>query len=102
MCDPSGFVFELIAAPRPEAGRGSEASIIMGDEVKFAPGQTLAVRFPVECHIRMVRAGKVVEERRGQNLGFEIEMPGVYRVEGWLDVGGERRPWIYSNPIYVR
>ena len=27
---------------------------------------------------------------------------GVYRVEGWLKLDGEDRPWIYSNPIYVR
>ena len=24
------------------------------------------------------------------------------RVEGWLKLDGEDRPWIYSNPIYVR
>jgi len=23
-------------------------------------------------------------------------------IEGWLTVDGEQRPWIYSNPIYVR
>jgi hypothetical protein len=23
-------------------------------------------------------------------------------VEGWLELGGEERGWIYSNPIYVR
>jgi hypothetical protein len=102
MCDPSGFGFELLAATKPEAGPESQHPIIMGDEVRFAPGQTLAMQFPVECHIRVLRAGKVVGERRGQNLGFDLEGPGVYRVEGWLDVGGERRPWIYSNPIYVR
>ena len=27
---------------------------------------------------------------------------GVYRVEGWLTVDTEERPWIYANPIYVR
>jgi acetyl esterase/lipase len=25
----------------------------------------------------------------------------VYRVEAWLEVAGELRPWIYSNPVYV-
>jgi hypothetical protein len=102
MCDPSGFAFELVATTKPDAGSEPQHPIFMGDEVKFAPGQTLAMQFPVECHIRILRAGKVVGERRGQNLGFEVETPGVYRVEGWLDVGGERRPWLYSNPIYVR
>jgi hypothetical protein len=26
---------------------------------------------------------------------------GVYRIEVWLEVGGEMRPWIYSNPIRI-
>ena len=24
------------------------------------------------------------------------------RLEGWLKVDGEDRPWIYSNPIWVQ
>ena len=47
MCDPSGFFFELIAA-EPQADR-NRSSVIMGDEVKFAPGQKLAARFPVSA-----------------------------------------------------
>jgi hypothetical protein len=35
-------------------------------------------------------------------LEHEVTAPGDYRVEGWLGVGGEERPWVYSNPIYVR
>ena len=23
-------------------------------------------------------------------------------LEGWINLAGEDRPWIYSNPIYVR
>lgn len=38
----------------------------------------------------------------GDELERPVESPGVYRVEAWLDADGERRPWIYSNPIYVR
>lgn len=28
--------------------------------------------------------------------------PGVYPLEGWLKLDSEDRPWVYSNPIYVR
>ena len=100
MCDPSGCFFELTAAgaadpkPRPR--------VMMGDEVKFASGQKVTARFPVRCHIRLLNEGKVVSEKDGESLEFAVGAPGVYRVEGWLDVGGERRPWVYSNPIYVR
>jgi hypothetical protein len=74
----------------------------MGDLAKFAAAQKLVARFPVTCHMRLLNAGKVVGEKSGESWEFAVDSPGVYRVEGWLDVGGERRPWIYSNPIYVR
>ena len=35
-------------------------------------------------------------------LEHAVTTPGVYRVEAWLEVAGEERPWFYSNPIYVR
>jgi hypothetical protein len=98
MCDPSGFSFELIIGERRQA----EPRIIMGDLAKFAADQTLVARFPVTCHMRLLNAGKVVGEKSGERWEFAVDSPGVYRVEGWLDMGGERRPWIYSNPIYVR
>jgi hypothetical protein len=31
-----------------------------------------------------------------------LREPGCYRVEVWRRVLGRHRPWIYSNPIYVR
>ena len=98
MCDPSGFFFGLIAGERRE----TEPRIMMGDLVKFTAGQKLVARFSASCHMRLLNAGKVVGETSGESWEFAVESPGVYRVEGWLDVGGERRAWIYSNPIYLR
>ena len=74
----------------------------MGDEVNFAPGGKLVAQFPVSCRIRLVSGGKVIAEREGDRLEHDVQAPGVYRVEGWLALGGETRGWIYSNPIYVR
>jgi hypothetical protein len=56
----------------------------------------------VPCHIRLLRGGRLIAERSGDTLEHEVDAPGVYRIEGWLQVGGEERPWFYSNPIYVR
>ncbi len=95
MCDPTGSMFEMIPA-----ANGSRR--LMGDEVKFADDQRLVARFPVPCHIRLLRAGRLIVERSADTLEHKITAPGVYRIEGWLEVGGEERPWIYSNPIYVR
>ena len=95
MCDPTGFRFALRGVP-------SSTRVLMGDEVKFAPGETLEATFTASCKIRLLDQGRVVAERTGDRLEYPIESPGVYRVEGWLVLDGEERPWIYSNPIYVR
>ncbi len=93
MCDATGFSFCLTAP----------AQALMGDEVRFAADkQKLQARFPVACHIRLLRNGKPVAELGGDQLEHAVAAAGVYRVEGWLKVDGEERPWIYSNPIYVR
>ena len=92
MCDATGFSF-VSAAPD---------QAIMGDETKFAAGQKLRAQFPVACRIRLIQDGKVVADQTGDHLEYAVAGPGVYRVEGWLTLDGEDRPWIYSNPIYVR
>jgi hypothetical protein len=102
MCAPSGFYFELIAAGAGTENPKRAARVIMGDEAKFTPGQKLVARFPVSCHIRLMSGGKAIAEQTGDRFEHDITAPGVYRVEGWLDVAGERRPWVYSNPIFVR
>jgi hypothetical protein len=92
MCDGTGFSFSL-SAP---------GQALMGDEVKFGDGQKLRARFPVACRIRLLRNGKVVAEMEGDQLDCVVAGTGVYRVEGWLKLDGEDRPWLYSNPIYIR
>ena len=67
MCDPSGFCVR--ADRRGDRRRTTKppARVIMGDEVKFAPGQKLAARFPVTCQIRLLNSGKVIgEKQRGE------------------------------------
>jgi hypothetical protein len=44
----------------------------------------------------------VLAERSGRRLEVEVERPGSYRVEAWLASSGRERPWIISNPIYLR
>jgi hypothetical protein len=104
MCDPTGFQFQL-TSPAPDGANPasrSERRVIMGDEVRFSPRMELVAQFPVRCHIRVMSGGKLMAERSGDRLEHKVAGPGVYRVEGWLELGGEERGWIYSNPIYVR
>ncbi|MBI2435775.1 MAG: histidinol phosphatase, partial [Candidatus Hydrogenedentes bacterium] len=99
MCDPTGFVF---GAVRLGDNAAAPLSIIMGDEVQPAEGLKLLAEFPLSCHIRLLKNGEVVHEFDGQTLEHAPDGPGVYRVEGWVTLDDERRPWIYSNPVYVR
>ena len=99
LCDPEGFQFELTGGKAPD---GKTPRIIMGDEVKFAEGQKLEARFPQTCDITLIRNGKVIAQKAGDRFEHLVAEPGVYRVEATLKAGGESRPWIYSNPIYVR
>ena len=45
---------------------------------------------------------KSCTKQDGTSIDVPIDKPGVYRVEVWLTLAGEPRPWILSNPIYVR
>ena len=104
MCDPTGFRFELVAeSESPDvSSRKTERRGVMGDQLKFAPGLRLLAEFPASCRIRLINNGKLAAERSADRMEYEVQGPGVYRVEGWLEPGGEERGWIYSNPIYVR
>jgi len=95
MCDPTGFRFELMSG-------SATARPLMGDEVAFAPAQRLTAQFPVACRARLIKDGRVIAEHSGDTWEHVLVEGGVYRVEAWLELGGEERPWIFSNPIDVR
>ena len=52
--------------------------------------------------MKLIRNGVAIQRAITNRLNFEVKERGVYRVEAWLEIDGEQRPWIYSNPIYVR
>jgi hypothetical protein len=89
-----GFRFDFVSTD------GSD--LYMGEEGPFRPGQ-FVVELPEAGEIRLIKDGGVVNQRRGKEAVFQVGEKGVYRVEvskhlflfGW-------RPWIFSNPIYLR
>lgn len=95
LCDPTGFAFIASA-------RRSKTSSIMGDEVSIRGGLKLKAETPVSCMLKLLRNGEEVKRVDGRAIELEVKETGVYRVEAWLEVDSEMRPWIYSNPIYVR
>lgn len=87
--DTTGFVFT--------ATDGSSTAI-MGDEAKFSPNWTLQVTLPDGAQIRLIHDGVEMERTDLNTLIYRVSAPGVYRVEVWR----RGRPWIFSNPIYLR
>src|SRR5205823_9474879 len=96
MGDATGFRFAASDARGRQAG-------IMGDEVKLAAGLTLTARLPLPAYVRLLRYGKEVAKSDGKaEFEFAVKEAGAYRLEAWLELDGELRPWIFANPIYVR
>jgi hypothetical protein len=95
MCDATGFRFEAVS--------GGKLVAEMGDEVKLADGLKLAARLPVPALVRVLHHGREVARSEGKSeFAFAPTEPGAYRLEAWLHLDGEWRPWVFSNPVYVR
>lgn len=90
LCDPRGFAFLAV---------NSLGVYEMGDTIPMAGSTRLVARAPVPARWRLIRDGKLVQEAAGDTAAWAAPEPGAYRVEAWLDIGGEQRPWIYSNAI---
>ncbi len=95
LCPAKGFRFTF----NRERGK---RRLLMGQEGRFSPG-VLEVRLPRRGLIRVMKDGSPFKRAHGTGLSIKIDEGGVYRVEvlrrtvlfGW-------RPWIFSNPIYLR
>jgi hypothetical protein len=95
--DTTGFVFE---AETPSGLR------IQGDEILLNGEIRMRVRTPVPGRIVIFRDGAVFQEECGiSSKDIVVTERGIYRVEVYLpqlgSIGAEK-PWIISNPIYVR
>jgi hypothetical protein len=103
--DPTGFRFAA-TADVGEAWTPSHAN--MGDEITLAAGGNvrLRARSPVACRTVFYRDGQIIREvSNSSRAELLVGQKGVYRVEVYLDqLGGllEGKPWIISNPIFVR
>lgn len=92
LCDPSGFTYVAV---------NNFGVYDMGDRVPMLPNTRLVARLPVPAVVKFIHRGQVVHEARAGEAAFTPKEPGAYRLEAWLEVAGELRPWIYSNPVYL-
>jgi acetyl esterase/lipase len=93
LCDPKGFSF--VAA-------NNLGVFTMGDPATRVGTTRLIAQTPVAAKIKLFRNGELQEEKSGDRVTFETKTAGTYRVEAWLSVDDEDRPWIYSNPVYLK
>lgn len=97
LCDATGFRFT--------ADNGTEKKM-MGDEIGLAGGVRLSVMTPVQSRILLIKDGQVLYEENGTSKKeWLIDQKGVYRIEAYLPQLAKLlsdKPWIISNPIYIR
>jgi acetyl esterase/lipase len=93
LCDPTGFSFI--------AGNNNGVYDI-GDRVPMLNNTRLVAVLPIAAKLKLIHNGTVVSETHGSGLTFVPKEAGPYRLEAWLEVDGEERPWIYTNPIYLK
>ncbi|MXX76362.1 MAG: histidinol phosphatase [Holophagales bacterium] len=96
LADPTGFSFYVTEGEGPTALMGEEWTLQAGKPAE------LTALFPLPATIRLIRNGEEIAVTEARSLTHTLDQPGVYRVEGWLEVDGEWRTWIYSNPVYVK
>jgi hypothetical protein len=83
--------------------QGKESAAQMGDEIPAEGGVTFTFKLPQAAECRLLKDGKVLQQWQGREAGaFSVTEPGVYRMEVYRAYLGQRRGWIFSNPIYVR
>jgi hypothetical protein len=95
--DSSGFRF--VAVNRTVKGS-------MGDEITLDQDLKLKVAVPIPARVVVMKDGAVFKEKvNATQLEEPVTEKGIYRVEVYLPQLGElvgNKPWIISNPIYVK
>lgn len=94
IADPTGFTFHAEMGGR-NFPMGSTAPV----------GSRLVLQSPIPVKFRLLRDGVTIRELEGRRFLATAEAPGVYRLEAHLLEPPRLlrgKPWILSNPIFVR
>lgn len=84
------------------ACRGGSEPLLMGDEGALGAGSEFVACVPGAARLRLLRAGEVVAATNGDELTYRPRHRGAYRLEAHLSRGQALRPWVLTNPIYLR
>jgi hypothetical protein len=74
----------------------------MGDDVSLDTGVTFQIKIPGKAECSLIYNGQALKSWRDREIcTYVATRPGAYRVEVHIHYLGQRRSWIYSNPIYL-
>jgi len=103
----NGSAFIGYDLPAPTKGfrfyaHGMERTAWAGGEISAKRGITFQVCLPRATECQLIKDGEVLKSwNNRENYTYITSEPGVYRVEAYINYIGQRRGWIFSNPIYV-
>ena len=75
-----------------------EVSAIMGEILSYGKKINLEVKLPEKGEIHLIHNGELRKSFSGRELNWEVKEKGTYRIEVYL----KNKPWIFSNPIYIK
>lgn len=85
------------------SAQSQNGSAFIGQEIQAKGGVTFQIHSPAKGKTLLFHNGQVIQRWKGDQIcTFTSSQPGIYRVEVWIPFLGERRCWIFTNPIYVR
>jgi acetyl esterase/lipase len=93
LCDPTGFTF---------VASNNLGVFDMGDQVPLQNNTRIEARLPIPAKLKLIHKGQVLHQATADRLVYSPKEEGPYRLEAWLTVDGEDRPWIFANPIFFQ
>jgi len=73
----------------------------MGESIRLIRGGTIRIHTPVKADIEIIHNGRVIQSTESSSSVVKnVTEPGYYRVQCKIDFLGQKRGWIYSNPIF--
>lgn len=76
--------------------RGSQFP--MGSEIELSDDIEIDFVLPVKAWISVFHNGNLIKKEHAEKLTIKADKKGVYRAEIFL----RRRPWIFTNPFFIR
>jgi hypothetical protein len=92
--DASGFRFATL-----------DSTHIMGDDLPAPDQLTLIAKAPLAARFVLLKNGSTIDEKSGTSAEFSPTGPGTYTIEAYLNdltAPAAGKPWVISNPIYLR